>query len=66
MLIISSILAAIIPMVAYLIIIWRFDRYDREPFKLVLTCYFWGAVGEIIFSLIGSFMLSGLLSFFAS
>ncbi len=66
MLIISSILAAIIPMVAYLIIIWRFDRYDREPFKLVLTCYFWGAVGAIIFSLIGSFIFSGLLSFFTS
>ena len=66
MLIISSILAAIIPMVAYLIIIWRFDRYDREPFKLVLTCYFWGAVGAIIFSLIGSIIFSGLLSFFTS
>ncbi len=66
MLIISSAFAAIIPMVAYLIIIWRFDRYDREPFKLVLTCYFWGAVGAIIFSLIGSFIFSGLLSFFTS
>jgi len=66
MLIISSAFAAIIPMLAYLIIIWRFDRYDWEPFKLVLTCYFWGAVGAIIFSLIGSLIFSGLLSLFAS
>jgi len=66
MLILSSAFAAIIPMATYLILIWRFDRYDREPIKLVLTCYFWGAVGAIIFSLIGSFIFSGLLSFFAS
>lgn len=66
MLILSSAFAAIIPMAAYLILIWRFDRYDREPIKLVLTSYFWGAVGAILFSLIGSFIFSALLSFLAS
>ncbi len=66
MLILFSAIAAIIPMGGYLILIWRFDGYDREPFKLVFTCYFWGAVGAILFSLIGSFLFSGLLSFFTS
>ena len=39
MLIILSALAAVIPMSIYLTIIWRFDRYDREPFSLLLKNY---------------------------
>ncbi len=62
--IIASALAAIVPMFIYLIIIWRFDRYDREPFKLVLTNYFWGAIGAIIFAIIGSWLISSEVAFF--
>ena len=66
MLFIASALAAIIPMVAYLIFIWKFDRYDREPFKLVLQNYLWGSVGAIIFAVVGSFLISAVLSMFIS
>jgi RsiW-degrading membrane proteinase PrsW (M82 family) len=52
MLIIFSVLAAIIPMLVYLFLIWRFDKYDREPVSLVLLNYFWGAFGAIILTLI--------------
>lgn len=52
MIVFFSIAAAVIPMVTYLLLIWRFDRYDREPFGLVLINYFWGAVGAIILTLI--------------
>ncbi len=64
MLIISSAVAAIIPMLIYLTIIWRFDRYDREPFALLLKNYLWGALGAIILALIGSGALSALFAFF--
>lgn len=64
MLIIFSALAAIIPMSIYLILIWKFDRYDREPFKLVLTNYLWGALGAIVLALIGSLFLTTLASLF--
>lgn len=64
MLILASALAAIIPMSTYLFLIWKFDRYDREPFKLVLIDYFWGAAGAIILALIGSFLISTFFSFF--
>ena len=64
--IIASALAAIIPMTTYLILIWRFDRYDREPFKLVLQNYLWGSIGAIIFALIGGLVFSTLLSSFVS
>lgn len=64
MLILASALAAIIPMSTYLFFIWKFDRYDREPFKLVLIDYFWGAAGAIVLALIGSFLISTFFSFF--
>ncbi len=57
-----SALAAVIPMVTYMVIIWRFDRYDREPFKLVLQNYFWGAIGAVILTLIGGQFISFLIS----
>jgi RsiW-degrading membrane proteinase PrsW (M82 family) len=63
MLIIFSAFAAIIPMLLYLVMIWKFDRYDREPFKLVFTNYLWGALGAIVIALIGSFLLTTLASF---
>jgi RsiW-degrading membrane proteinase PrsW (M82 family) len=61
---IASALAAIIPMVTYLIFIWKFDRYDREPFKLVLQNYLWGSVGAIVLAVLGSFVISAILSLF--
>jgi len=63
MLIIFSAFAAIIPMLLYLVLIWKFDRYDREPFKLVFTNYLWGALGAIVLALLGSFLLSTIASF---
>lgn len=60
----ASALAAIIPMITYLILIWRFDRYDREPFKLVLLNYLWGALGAIFFAIIGSLILTTGMAIF--
>ncbi|HAB54207.1 MAG TPA: hypothetical protein DCE80_18840 [Ignavibacteriales bacterium] len=57
MMVVLSAIAALIPMMTYLFVIWRFDRYDREPALLILINYFWGAVGAIVLTLIfGSIM----------
>lgn len=45
---------SIIPMLLYLIVIWLMDRYEREPFWMVLLNFGWGASGAIIFGIIGS------------
>jgi len=50
----ASLIAAVVPMFVYLIIIWFLDRYDREPFWLVLLNFFWGATGAIFLGIIGS------------
>ncbi len=62
----ASAAAAILPMLIYLILIWRFDRYDREPFGLVLLNYLWGALGAIFFAIIGSGIIGAVLSYFIS
>lgn len=54
--------AAIIPMLIYLFIIWKFDRYDREPIGLVLLNYLWGSVGAIILTLLFSGILLQIVS----
>ncbi len=62
MLVLFSAIAAIVPMSLYLFLIWKFDRYDREPFKFLLVNYLWGALGAIVLSLIGSLIITALLS----
>jgi RsiW-degrading membrane proteinase PrsW (M82 family) len=63
---IASLLAAVIPMATYLLIIWRLDKYDREPFSLLLINYIYGAVGAIILAIIGSGLVTNLLSYIMS
>jgi RsiW-degrading membrane proteinase PrsW (M82 family) len=63
MLIFISFAAAVIPMILYLFLIWRFDRYDREPIGLVLINYFWGAVAAIVLTLIIGSTVNHLISF---
>lgn len=62
MIILFSILAAVIPMLVYLFLIWRFDRYDREPASLILLNYFWGAFSAIILTLLLSSLIHLLIS----
>ncbi len=63
MLFIASLFAAIIPMFTYLLIIWRTDRYDREPFSLVIINYIYGAVGAILLAVIGSELITVMISY---
>ncbi len=50
----ASLIAAVVPMFVYLIVIWFLDKYEREPFWLVLLNFFWGATGAIALGIIGS------------
>lgn len=61
--IIASAIAAVVPISVFLLIIWRIDRFDKEPFYLVLLNHLWGAIGAIIFTFLGSTFISLVLSF---
>ncbi|RJP58568.1 MAG: protease PrsW [Ignavibacteriales bacterium] len=52
--VLASFIAAVVPMTFYMIILWRLDKYEKEPFKQVLKHFLWGAVGAIILTLIGA------------
>ena len=63
----ASLFAAIIPMSIYLFLIWRLDRYEREPFGKVVKHFLWGAIGAVIFGLIiSSFLLFSTKLFISS
>ncbi|MDQ7816012.1 MAG: PrsW family intramembrane metalloprotease [Melioribacteraceae bacterium] len=59
----ASLFAAIIPMLLYLLIIWRMDKYDREPFQFLLLHFLWGAFGAIVLGLIGSLALESFTGY---
>ncbi|NWF90295.1 MAG: PrsW family intramembrane metalloprotease [Ignavibacteriaceae bacterium] len=59
--VVFSFLAAVFPMLVYLYLIWRFDRYEREPTTLVLVNFLWGAVGAIILTTFLSSLIQLLL-----
>jgi RsiW-degrading membrane proteinase PrsW (M82 family) len=63
MLVTASLFASAIPMIVYLIIIWRLDKYEREPFLFVLLHFLWGAFGAIMFGVIGSLLLGSFTGF---
>ncbi len=58
LLIAASGLAAVVPILAFLYLIWWLDRYDREPVGLFLLAFAWGAIGGAGTSLIGSTLLT--------
>jgi RsiW-degrading membrane proteinase PrsW (M82 family) len=54
----------ILPMVVYALILWWFDRYEKEPLGLLIASFLWGALPAIIFSLIVELVLDVPISRF--
>lgn len=50
--ILLSIVAAVIPTSLYVLLVWRLDRYEKEPLPLFLTAFIWGAVPAIVSALV--------------
>ncbi|MCA9972226.1 MAG: PrsW family intramembrane metalloprotease [Anaerolineales bacterium] len=54
----ASILAAAVPTLAYVGLIYWIDRYEKEPAWLLLAAFFWGAVPSILIAYVFNSMLS--------
>jgi len=54
----------IVPMVVYALILWWFDRYEREPLPLLTAAFLWGALPSIIFSILVEVVLDVPISYF--
>lgn len=53
-----SLIFSVIPILIYLIILWWFDKYDREPIKFLLFHFLWGMIGAVILSLVLSSIIN--------
>ncbi|MGB9773157.1 MAG: PrsW family intramembrane metalloprotease [Bacteroidota bacterium] len=53
-----SLIAAVFPMVGFVIVVWWMDRYDREPISLVGLNFLWGAFGAVALAIIGNLLLT--------
>jgi RsiW-degrading membrane proteinase PrsW (M82 family) len=52
-----AITAGIGMMIVYALIVWWFDRYEKEPWLLLMGVFMWGAVPAIILALIVELVL---------
>lgn len=52
LLVLAAVMMATLLIVGYLTFIWWLDRYEREPFWVVLITFMWGALGGTVFSCI--------------
>ena len=59
-------IVGIVPMVVYALILWWFDRYEKEPLGLLIAAFLWGAVPAIVFSLVAQLLLEVPISYFVS
>lgn len=62
----ASFLAATIPMLLYLIILWRLDKNERESFFSILKYFLWGAFGAILLGIIFSLSIQQIFQIFIS
>src|SRR4030042_5572717 len=52
-----TLLASVAPAVVYSLVIWWLDRYEKEPWGLLMATFIWGAAPAIILSLMAEFIL---------
>lgn len=45
---IASVIIAILTTALYVMLVWRLDRYEREPIKLLVGAFVWGALPAVI------------------
>ncbi len=55
---ILSLFAAIIPTFIYVVLIYWVDRYEKEPWWLLISAFLWGAIPSILFAYFVNTVLS--------
>lgn len=52
-------LAALIPTLVYVAVLWWLDKYEKEPWGLFLAAFLYGCVPAVLFSILFELALSG-------
>jgi RsiW-degrading membrane proteinase PrsW (M82 family) len=45
-----SIAAGVLPTVIYVLLVWRIDRHEKEPLKLLVAAFLWGSIPAVLLS----------------
>jgi len=53
----ASLVFGIVPMVVYALVVWRLDRWEKEPFPLLLAAFLWGSIPSIVLAIIAQGIL---------
>ncbi len=56
-----SLLAALLPTLFLIWLLWWLDRYEREPTALIIAAFMWGAVPAILLSLVTELLMGAPL-----
>jgi RsiW-degrading membrane proteinase PrsW (M82 family) len=57
-----AILAAVAPTLFYTLLIWWLDRYEKEPFPLLVAAFLWGSLPAVVLAIIVMFALETPIS----
>jgi len=62
--ILVALLVGVLPVLVYAVVLWWFDRYEKEPLGLLVASFLWGAAPAVAFSLIAELALDVPVSIF--
>lgn len=54
----TALAAGLLPGIFYVILIYHFDRYEKEPLKLVFTALLWGAIPSMLVGVLAQIFIS--------
>jgi RsiW-degrading membrane proteinase PrsW (M82 family) len=57
-----ALLAAVLPSGLYAFGVWRLDRYEKEPLRLLLATFLWGALPGALVAIAARFLVAGALA----
>src|SRR4030042_247624 len=57
-LLLTSVFAGILPMICWAVLVWWFDRYEKEPLHLLVISFLWGVAPAIVIAAIVELVLA--------
>ncbi len=57
-----ALLATVVPTAAYALGVWWLDRYEKEPIRLLVTTFLWGALPGALVAVAARFFVAGALA----
>lgn len=52
LILVPSLLASLVPTLLYVWLVWRLDRYEKEPVSLLAAAFVWGALPAVVLSVV--------------